>query len=63
MAAMDTVQEFLASLSEHDRATLDRYIRAQCADLFAARSEDARMRIAMNFIQEVHDQLHQGKRF
>lgn len=57
MAAIDAFEQFLASLTQEDRALLDGYIRDQRDELFAARSEDARLRIVDEFMREVREQL------
>jgi hypothetical protein len=62
MSAMDAFQEFLSSLTDEDRARLEPYIRTHRADLFAARSEDARMRIASTMMQEAREALGAARR-
>lgn len=57
MAAVDTFERFLSALSAHDREQLKGFIKDQQSEMFAARSEDARTRIAHDFVMEVHDLL------
>jgi hypothetical protein len=62
MAATDTFESILASLSEQERKQIGPYLRAQQADLMAARSEDARLRIVGECVGEVHRILKQARR-
>ena len=62
MAATDTFEAITASLSDNERKHLQSFIKAQRADLQAARSEDARLRIVSEFIAEAHRLLKQSKR-
>ncbi len=57
MAARDTFESFLNSLSGKDKDKLKDFIHEQRAEMFAARSEDACLRIAHGFIAGVHDRL------
>lgn len=57
MAATDTFEHFLSELPASDREKLNEFINAQREQMMAARSEEARVRIAHNFIAEVHDRL------
>ncbi|MBX2993114.1 MAG: hypothetical protein KF749_18330 [Bacteroidetes bacterium] len=57
MAATDTFESFLSELPVSDRETLNEFIKTQREQMFAARSEEARVRIAHNFIAEAHDRL------
>lgn len=54
MAAVDLFESVVAELSEGERARLADSLRSWRADLLAARSEDARVRLVSDFIQEVH---------
>lgn len=57
MAAVDTFEGVINELSGEERVKLSDFIKAQNAEMFAARSEEARVRIAHEFIAEVHDRL------
>ena len=57
MAAVDTFESFLNALSAVDKSQLKVFIKEQQAEMFAARSEDARTRIAHDFVMEAHDLL------
>ncbi len=61
MAAVDAFEQFLASLPDEDRMLLDGYIKEQRNELFAARSEEARLRIVREFIAEVRDLVRKKK--
>ncbi len=61
MAAVDAFEQFLASLPDEDRMLLDGYIKEQRNELFAARSEEARLRIVREFIAEVRDFVRKKK--
>ncbi len=62
MAATDTFESFTTSLTEQERKHLAAFIKTGRADLLAARSEDARLRILNQFIAEAHRLLKQTKR-
>ena len=62
MAAFDLFQEFNSRLSDHDRQALTTVIAGKHADLLAARSEEARLRIVQNFIEEVHKLLQNRRK-
>ncbi|MCK5573529.1 MAG: hypothetical protein KAJ12_12245 [Bacteroidetes bacterium] len=62
MAASDLFQEFNSRLSDHDRQALTTVIAGKHADLLAARSEEARLRIVQNFIEEVHKLLQNRRK-
>lgn len=62
MAAAELYQNYLASLSDKDRVQLIELIRYSREDLLAARSEEARVRIAEEFIREAHDRLRAARR-
>ncbi|MDL1892791.1 hypothetical protein FBQ87_07870 [Sphingobacteriales bacterium CHB3] len=57
MAAIDTFESFLSELPPADREKLNEFIKSQREQMLAARSEEARVRIAHNFIAEAHDRL------
>ncbi len=61
MAAVDAFEQFLSSLTAEDRELLDGYIKEQRDELFAARSEDARLRIVREFLAEVRELLKKKK--
>jgi hypothetical protein len=50
MAAWDTYLAFLETLTDKDRQVLKDRMKAHEADLFAARSEDARVRLVHAFL-------------
>jgi hypothetical protein len=52
MAAWDTYRAFLETLSHRDREFLKDRMKTHEADLFAARSEDARVRLVHAFIAD-----------
>ena len=58
MAAIEMFQSFIGSLSVEERKRLQDQIRNERADLSAARSEEARLRIVQRFIATV--QRHPG---
>lgn len=53
MAAVDLFESFVADLSDRDRATLGESLRSWRSDLLAARSEDARVRLVSECMQEI----------
>ncbi len=55
MAAFDLFEEFTGKLTEQDRSSLAAAISGKHADLLAARSEEARVRIVQDFIDEVRE--------
>jgi len=57
MAAVNEFQNVVDRLSARERETLSDYVRQVRDDLLAARSEEARVRIAEEFIVEAHDRL------
>jgi hypothetical protein len=61
MAAWDTFEGITASLSDQERKLLASIIARARSDLFAARSEEARVRIVHEFSREVHTALKQGR--
>jgi hypothetical protein len=61
MAAVDAFEQFLASLPDEDKMLLDGYIKEQRNELFAARSEEARLRIVREFIAEVREHIRKTR--
>lgn len=57
MAAVNTFESVIQNLSSEDRQKLDTFIKQQRTEMFAARSEEARVRVAHDFQEEVHDRL------
>lgn len=57
MAAFDTYTSFCSSLSAQEKRGLNEFLNQQRAQLLAARSEEARVRIVTEMIKEVHDRL------
>jgi hypothetical protein len=53
MAAIDMFETFLNQISNDDKEKVSSFIRNQRVEMFAARSEDARQRIAHEFMKEV----------
>ena len=62
MAAYDSFEQFNASLSQGDRKSLRDLIKARNAEMLAARSEDARLRLVQSYIEEVHELLRVVKK-
>lgn len=54
MAATDTLESYIASLSTAERTQVQDLLRLCRTDMFAARSEDARVRLVHDFIHEAH---------
>jgi hypothetical protein len=61
MAAQDTFDAVVSSLTATEREQLKDYLRARRGDLLAARSEDARVRLTTELTEEVHDLLTKGR--
>ena len=57
MAAEDTFNHFIASLTNAGRESVKALTKAKREELLAARSEDARVRMVQDYIKEVHDLL------
>jgi|GEM_PF-1525355 len=57
MAAFDTYTSFCASLGAKDKRDLNEFLNQERAELLAARSEEARVRIVTEMIKEVHDRM------
>lgn len=53
MAAADLFESVVADLPDRERAALADALRSWRTDLLAARSEDARVRLVAEFIQEI----------
>jgi hypothetical protein len=53
MAAVELFESVVAELSDRERASLADTLRSWRTDMLAARSEDARVRLVSDFIQEV----------
>ena len=62
MAALDTFENYVRSLRPMEHESLKDSIRETRKDLFAARSEDARLRLVDDFIGETHEKRAQSKR-
>ncbi|HTX98735.1 MAG TPA: hypothetical protein VMG09_01810 [Bacteroidota bacterium] len=61
MSAVDMFTKYVGSLTESEKKSLDAFIKNEQADLFAARSEEARLRIAQRFIASAHSLLKSEK--
>lgn len=61
MAAWDTFTALTGSLSDHEREPLKELIRSTTADLLAARSEEARVRI-VELLREARETLKPVKK-
>ena len=59
MAAVDMFDEFSSSLSKKDAESIRELVKIRRAELLAARSEDARIRVARSYIEEVSEILGQ----
>ncbi len=62
MAAVNEFQSAVERLSVREQELLKEFVRQTQEDLLAARSEEARVRIAETFIAEAHDRLTSSKR-
>jgi hypothetical protein len=62
MAAWDTFTALTDGLRGHERGPLGDLIRNTNADLLAARSEEARVRIVTELIREVRETLKPQKK-
>jgi hypothetical protein len=62
MAALDLLGTYLASLPSKDRQGVAQITATRQADIFAARSEEARLRIVNETIEEIRAQLRPAKR-
>ncbi len=61
MAAFDTFANYVDALSDHERKLLGEAIQNERADLSAARSEEARVRIVQQFIIAAHNMLKSAR--
>ena len=62
MAAIESFESFIAMLTPKEQESQEHRIKNQRADLLAARSEEARVRLVTDFIREVRESLpHQKK--
>ncbi len=62
MSAMDTFDNYLRSLSAAESDAMKEVIHEARQDLFAARSEDARLRCVDDFITTMREKRAQNKR-
>lgn len=57
MAAQNKFDDVVASLTTDEREQIKSYLQTKREELLAARSEDARVRLAREFTSEVHNLL------
>ena len=57
MAAVDLFEAFNASLSHNEQTTVQALLREKREALFAARSEEARLRSVNDYIASAHEML------
>jgi hypothetical protein len=62
MAAWELFTSFLDALSEKERDALKGLVASHREDLLAARSEEARVRMAYDFVKEAKEQVKVAKR-
>ena len=62
MSATESFEAYAASLTEKERASIRPALVARRTDLMAARSEEARVRIAEDAIREIRDLLRGQRR-
>lgn len=62
MAAWELFTSFLDSLSVKERDALKDLVASHREDLLAARSEEARVRMANDFVKEAKEQVKAAKR-
>jgi hypothetical protein len=62
MAAVDLFETVVRELTDRERQQLSDLILSARSDMFAARSEEARVRIANDFIRNAHDLVRALKR-
>jgi hypothetical protein len=62
MAARDLFESYTAALPERDREALRELISSRRIDMLAARSEEARVRVAEDFIREARNGLKTQKK-
>ena len=61
MAAVDMFAGYLNSLGNAERKVIEAAVRNEQADLFAARSEEARLRIVQRFVPEAVKLINRAK--
>ncbi len=61
MAAIDTFEDYLAAFSTLEPGTISETVAQSRAELLAARSEEARIRLVHAFIRETHDRLSKSR--
>jgi len=62
MAARDLFDAYTVALPERDREALKELIAARREDMLAARSEEARVRVAEDFVREARGALKMQKK-
>jgi hypothetical protein len=62
MAAVDLFENVVKELTDRERQQLSDLILGVRGDMFAARSEEARLRIVNEFIRDAHDLSRAPKR-
>ena len=62
MAAREMFESFITALPERERELLRELIAARRGDMLAARSEEARVRVAEEFIREARTNLKVQKK-
>jgi len=62
MAARELFESYTASLPERDRDALRDLIAGRRSDLLEARSEEARVRVAEDYIREARNTLKMQKK-
>ncbi len=62
MAAVDLFETYVASLPPKERQAAAETTAARRQDLFAARSEDARIRIVNDYIEDLRELIRPQKR-
>jgi hypothetical protein len=62
MAAVDLFETVVKELADRERQQLSDLILSARSDMFAARSEEARVRIVNEFIRDAHDFARAPKR-
>jgi len=62
MSATEMFQAFNNGLSTSERALIETLLRSRSEELMAARSEDARVRLAESYIGEAREWLKHSKK-
>ena len=62
MAAREMFESFIAALPERDRELLRELIGARRGDMLAARSEEARVRVADEFVRDARTSMKVQKK-